>query len=71
MARKGDVITLKAGSYLFRPRTDEEMLELDAKDREAGRWCDSAGEPIVHSRQAADRVDVETTATVVSCRNVP
>lgn len=71
MSKKGDVIRLPAGTYLFRPRTDEEMLELEAADRDAGRWCDSAGEPIVHSRQAASRIEIATDATIVSCKNVP
>lgn len=68
---KGESITLPAGSKLYFIRTNAEVEALYEADRQAGVYMDSAGEPILHSRQGAMYTDELIHALVIETRNVP
>lgn len=68
---KGESITIKAGESVYFVRTEQELAELYAADAAAGRYMDSAGEPIIHSRQGTMKLVVDTPALVIATKNVP
>ena len=46
--KRGDTVTLTHNSNTWVLRTPEELALLEKRDRDAGRWHDDAGEPILY-----------------------
>jgi hypothetical protein len=45
---RGSKVTLTRSTNIYIPRTKEELDALRREDVKAGRYCDSAGEPILY-----------------------
>lgn len=69
-AKRGDVVVILAGAMCWHFATDAELEERRRKDAAAGRFFDSAGEPLLYSRIRYWTFDVDTVATVVRTRSI-
>lgn len=68
--KRGQTIRLPADTRFWFERSVLDMQDLERAAREAGRFLDSAGEPIIHDRMGSSRTLDATDAKVVRCSGI-
>lgn len=61
----------RAGTWFWYVKSAEDIEKLKARDREAGRFLDDAGEPLLYSSIGTEMFKDDTLVTITRRRGVP
>jgi predicted NBD/HSP70 family sugar kinase len=62
--QKREFMIQRAGTRFWYVKSDEEIERLKARDQEAGRFLDAAGEPLIYSSIGAETFKDDTLVTI-------
>ena len=68
--QRGQAVILSKSSSVWYDKSDDEIAAQYASDAAAGRFMDSAGEPIIHSRVGSMMLDRDVTAIVTKTKGL-
>lgn len=69
--QKRELVIQRAGTRFWYVKSEEEIERLKARDRQAGRFLDDAGEPLLYSSIGAETFKDDTLVTITRRRGVP
>ena len=70
MTKTRDIIVKPSGAKFWFIRSEEEMIRIKERDREAGRFLDSAGETLLYSPLGSGVFEENTVISVVKKRGL-
>lgn len=69
--QKRELVLRRAGTWFWYVKSVEEIEKIQARDREAGRFLDAAGESLLYSSIGTGMFEDDTLVTITRRRGVP